>query len=120
MVPITHSEVGANEDLAREVLIVARTIAPCLATVEEGSELKKDALAVIRRVYNELSGRGNTLVKSQRMGPAAVEYRDVESAFAGQPTRALRALCGASRTSGHSVGSFPTDRPISRVWPEGR
>lgn len=118
---ITHQNVGPDEDLAREILVVARDIAPCISSLAEGSEEQKDAVAILKRVYKTLVARGSQMVKSQRIGSASVEYADVESAFDGQPRRALRALCAASGGSraGHSVGSFPQTRPISRVWPEG-
>lgn len=122
MVLITHDIIGSDEDLAREVLVVAKAIAPCLSTLDKDTEHGKDASAILRRVYRTLAQRGSELVKSQRIGSAAVEYRDVESAFQGQPTRALRALCdavqAAQATRGASRGSFPTERPLANLWPE--
>jgi hypothetical protein len=116
---ITHDKIGADEDLAREVLIVGLDIAPCLSGLADDSEEQLNALAVLRRVYKEIAGRGARFVKSQSSGSSSVTYTDVQSAFAGQPTRALRALCGAAQApGGHSVGSFPTERPVSRIWPE--
>lgn len=117
---ITHEMIGNDEDLAREILIVGRDIAPCIAGFAKDSEDEKNAIAILKRVFAALSSRGSMLVKGQRIGSAAVDYADVKSAFAGQPTRALRALCpaGASQPAGHSAGSFPTDRPVSRLWPE--
>lgn len=119
MTQITHDQVGTNEDLAREVLIIARDIAPCISSLEADSEDGKNALAVLRRVYKDTLARGSTLIKAQRIGPASVDYSTVSSAFEGNPTRALRAICQARRKPAHSLGSFPTDRPISRLWPEG-
>lgn len=115
---ITHDLLGTDEDLAREVLIVARDIAPCLDLFPEDSEEQKNALAVLRRVYTAIADRGHTFVKGQSIGPARIEYAAVVSAFDGQPRRALRALCGASARAGLPVGSFPTERPLSRIWPE--
>lgn len=115
---ITHDIVGADEDLAREVLIVARDIAPCLDSFADESEEQKNALAILRRVYKDTAARGSRFVKSQSVGPASVTYADIESAFAGQPLRALRALCASATVPGLPRGSFPVERPISRLWPE--
>ncbi|MBO3663730.1 hypothetical protein [Microbacterium stercoris] len=115
---ITHDKVGADEDLAREVLIIARDIAPCLDSFPDESEQQKDALAILRRVYKDITARGSRFIKGQSIGPARVEYTDLGSAFDGQPRRALRALCGSAASAGAPVGSFPTERPIARLWPE--
>lgn len=118
---LTWSDLGIqDEDLAREIMIVARDIAPCLATLEPPDENALNALAVLRRVASEITSRGSRSVKAQRIGSASVDYTDVASAFAGQPTRALRALCAASVPAALPRGSFPADRPISRLWPEKR
>lgn len=115
---ITWNQVGSDEDLGREVLIVARDIAPCLDSFEDGSEEQKNALAILRRVFKDITGRGSRFVKSQSVGPASVTYTDVQSAFDGQPRRALRALCASGGSGGLPRGSFPLERPVSRLWPE--
>ena len=115
---ITHDQVGTDEDLAREVLIVARDIAPCISSLVDGSEEQKDALAVLRRVYKDIAARGSRFIKGQRIGPAAVDYADIESAFDGQPRRALRSLCSAAPAGGAPRGSFPLERPIAKIWRE--
>lgn len=117
MLVITHDQVGADEDLAREVLIVARDIAPCLDSLV--GEDEKNALAILRRVFKSAASRGDRSVRGQSIGSARVEYDvAVQSAFDGQPTRALRALCGMKPAGGMPRGSFPADRPIGRLWPE--
>ncbi|WP_417510576.1 hypothetical protein [Microbacterium sp.] len=115
---ITHDQIGTDEDLAREVLIVGLDIAPCIASFLDESEDTKNALAVLKRVYKDIAARGSRFVKGQRIGSASVDYTDVASAFDGQPRRALRALCSPAPAAGHSAGSFPRDRPIARLWPE--
>lgn len=115
---ITHNEIGADEDLAREVLVVAHDIAPCLSSLAEGSEERANAVSILKRVYRDTETRGSRMIKGQRIGSAGVDYADVSSAFEGQPTRALRALCPGARGGGLARASFPTDRPISRLWPE--
>lgn len=117
---IQHTQIGPDEDLAREVLVMGLSIAPCLSSFADGSEEQKNGAAILKRVYKALAARGSLLIKGQRIGPAAVDYAAVSSAFDGQPRAALRALCGASVKSAAPRGSFPTDRPISRIWPEGR
>lgn len=114
---ITPDKIGADEDLAREVLIMARSIAPCISSFPDGSEEQKDAIAIVKRVYAECEDRGSRNVKSERTGPGAVEWV-VRSAFDGDPRAALRALCAAVSTAGQPLGSFPTERPIERLWPE--
>jgi hypothetical protein len=114
---ITPDKVGADEDLAREVLIMARSIAPCIRSFADGSEDQKDALAILKRVYREAEDRGSRNVKSERTGPGAVEWV-VRSAFDGDPRAALRALCAAASSGGQPLGSFPNERPISILWPE--
>ncbi|WP_455904716.1 hypothetical protein [Microbacterium sp.] len=116
---ITHDEIGADEDLAREVLVVARDIAPCIFSFDEDSEDRANAVSILKRVFKSAAARGSHLVKGQRIGSAAVDYSDVQSAFDGQPTRALRALCNGSRTTaGHSTASFPDGGIVDRLWPE--
>jgi hypothetical protein len=116
---ITPEQLGADEDLAREVLIIGRDIAPCLDSFPDDSEDQKNALAILRRVYTDLAMRGSMFVKGQSIGPARVEYAAINSAFAGQPRRALRALCGTASGGGLPLGSFPLPaRVISHMWPE--
>jgi hypothetical protein len=115
---IKPDQLGDDEDLAREVLIVARDIAPLLDSFPDESEDQKNALAILRRVYRDLAARGSFLVKGQGIGSARIEYSAILSAFDGQPTRALRALGGADTTDRGSSGSFPTERPLKQFWPE--
>lgn len=114
---ITHDKVGADEDLAREVLIMGRSIAPCFDSFPDDSEEQKNAIAILKRVYSESADRGSRNVKSERTGPGAVEWL-VRSAFDGDPGAALRALCASAASAGQPRGSFPTERPISRLWRE--
>ncbi|WP_156145881.1 hypothetical protein [Microbacterium sp. MEJ108Y] len=116
---ITHDEIGSDEDLAREVLVVARDIAPCIFSFDADSEDRANAISILKRVFKSAAARGSHLVKGQRIGSAAVDYSDIQSAFEGQPTRALRALCNASRTTaGHSAASFPAGGIVAQLWPE--
>ncbi|QUY60893.1 hypothetical protein [Gulosibacter molinativorax] len=109
-------EIGEDDDLAREILVIGRVIAPCISSLE--GEGRADALAILKRVYKDTRTRGQRFVKSQSIGPARVDYTDVQSMFDGAPTMALRALCGGSSVGGLSKGSFPKDRPVGKIWPE--
>lgn len=113
---ITPDKIGSDEDLAREVLVMARSIAPCISSFPDDSEEQKNAIAILKRVYLECEDRGSRNVKSERTGTGAVEWV-VRSAFDGDPRTSLRALCSAA-TAGQPRGSFPAERPISRLWPE--
>lgn len=111
---------GIDEALARRVLAVARTIAPCLDSFADDSEEKATAVAILVAVAGEVRARGSRQVASQRIGPAAVSYRDVGSAFTDDDRSALRGLCAATQASaGLPVGSFPRPaRSLERMWPE--
>ena len=110
---ISYDTIGSDEDLAREVLVIARDIAPCIDTLADESDEQKTAIAILKRVFREVATRGPRYVKAQRTGPASVDYREVSSAFDGDPTRALRALCAAATfSSGHP-------REPLHGWPNG-
>jgi hypothetical protein len=114
-----------SEDTARRVLAVARSIAPCLDSLTDGAgeqdpKPRSDAIAILKAVGNIGAARGSQLVKSQRVGPAAVEY-NVGSWFSDDDRAALRGLCSELSTdsSGHPVGQFPaSSKLVSRMWPE--
>lgn len=110
--------------MARRILAVARSIAPCLDTLEDGAgandpKPRSDAIAILKAVAAVGTARGSQLIKSQRIGPAAIEY-NVGSWFSGDDRAALRGLCSLATADdgGHPIGSFPTSRPFRRVWPE--
>lgn len=115
---IAWDDITTDEELGREIIVVARDIAPCLDSLVD--EARKDAVAILTRIVADVTLRGSRMVKAQRIGPASVDYADVRSAFAGQPTRALRALCASASTAVQAAprGSFPINRPVSRIWPE--
>lgn len=115
---ITHSDIGDDKDLARQILVIGRSIAPCISSFEESSDDYESALSILRLVYKDTVDRGPRFVKGQSIGPARVDYTDVASMFEGVPTQALRALCNAKPLGGVAAGSFPTERPVSRMWPE--
>ncbi|MFI8593734.1 hypothetical protein ACIGCK_04800 [Microbacterium sp. NPDC078428] len=115
---ISPSDIGTDEDLARRILVRARSIAPCISSFETASESWSDAVAILKSVYSDCVTRGSRSVKSQRVGSASVEYSDLVSAFDGDPSVALRSLCAAASRGGAPAGSFPSERPLARLWPE--
>lgn len=118
MMPITPEELGGDADLARRILVRARIIAPCLATMPDGSPLREDALAILRGVAAEASAMPPRSLASQGVGPMRESYRDVASCFSVDDIESLRSLCGATAAPSLPVGSFPEPGFIGRMWPE--
>lgn len=117
---ITPADIGGDEVTARRVLVLARTIAPCLDALEEQTEPWLDAVAVLTNVAAEARARGARHVQSQSIGPARVAYEIGLSAFTDDDRDSLRALCAVASSAGaRSRGAFPKGRPVGRVWPEG-
>lgn len=112
---------GVDATVARRLIAVARSIAPCLDTLVDGEgeepQPKADAIAIIKAVAADVVARGARSIKSQSVTTSRVEYVVGADSFTAEDKAALRALCSAS-TAGLPVGSFPTDRPLSRLWPE--
>lgn len=108
---------GVEETLALRVIATARTIAPCLNTLEGDDRLT--AIAILRGVAAEAKSRGARHVRGQAVGPARVDYGPAESWFFADDRASLRALCGAA-ASGGPIGSFPTGSLVARLWPEER
>lgn len=109
---------GVDEDVARRIIVAARSIAPCIDSFPDDSEQKKDAIAVLRGVAAEVPKAGSRRVKSQRIGPASVEYWNTDT-WANEDRTALRALCSPSPVAGIPMGSFPKAGVVGRIWPEG-
>lgn len=105
-----------DADLARRILVTARSIAPCLDTLD--GEAKSDAIAILKGVA--LAGGVPHGVKSQRIASAAVEY-NASSWWSADDRAGLRSLCAiASSESGyHPIGEFPTmTKVVSNMFPE--
>lgn len=118
---IKPSELGGDEDLARRILIRARAVVPALRYVVEGSEEKADALAILRGVLARAAAIGTGAVSSQGRNGTSISFRDVKSAFTDEDISGLRSLFDGitDLVPGHGRGSFPTERPLSKIWPEG-
>jgi hypothetical protein len=118
VMPIKPEDIGGDPDASRRIIVLARSIAPCIDFFADGSEAKKDAIAILKGVLAEVMDRGARTVRSQAVGTARVTY-EVGSAFTDDDRDSLRALCGSSSSRGDTpAGSFPKERPIGRVWPE--
>lgn len=108
--------VGIDAAMAARVIAVARSIAPCLDSLVDADRTL--AIGILTSVASEATARGMRGVKSQRIGPAAVEYFSATSWFADDDRAALRGLCPAVAVPGTPIGEFPTPGIIDRVWPE--
>lgn len=121
---ITAAELNiSDEDLVRRVLLRARTIAPCIFSLPEGSEERKDALAILRSVAaraSAIEAQGVGVVASQGRNGTSISFRDIKSAFWEEDVEGLRSLCGAASATTQALprGSFPKERPASQLWPE--
>lgn len=119
MMTITHQELEVEENLARRILVRARIIAPCIDSFPDGSEEKKNAIAILKGVIAELPAAGSRRVRSRGRNGTSVTYADIDSAFTADDRSALASLCAAAISTGVSVGSFPTESIFAKVWPEG-
>ena len=108
---------GVDENVARRLLVAARSIAPCIDSFTDGSEEKKNAIAILLGVLAEAPTPGSRRVRAQRIGSASVDYWDAAT-WLPQDRSDLRSLCASAVVPGLPVGSFPAERPISRLWPE--
>jgi hypothetical protein len=110
---------GIDEDLALHVLAVARPIAPCLSNLAADSPERATAIAILKRVAKDVGARGSRHIKSQRIGPAGVDYDTTAAWFSPQDADALRALCTVADASNRApVGHFPVPGLTARLWPE--
>ena len=113
-------DLGTDEDLARRILIRARAIAPCMAAWPEGLDTRAYALAILKGVYARAAAMGTGAVASQGRNGTSISLRQLESAWTREDVDGLRSLCSESpaEPAGLPLGSFPRERPLSRLWPE--
>lgn len=116
--PITHEQLGSDENLARRVLVRARNIAPCIDSFADDSEEQKDAIAILKGVIAEIPAAGSRRVRSKSRNGTSISYTDIGGAFTPDDVSALRSLCSSNVGPGDPIGSFPTSRPFGYVWPE--
>lgn len=117
--PITPNDLGGDENTARRLIVLARSIAPCVDTFADDSEQKKNAVAILKGVLEELPAAGSRRTRSVSRNGTSMSFADVGSAFDDDSRQALRSLCGSTPTGGHPRGSFPKARPLATTWPEG-
>lgn len=114
---LTATELGvSDEDLARRVLVRARTIAPCLDSLE--GEAKLNAIAILKGVISEIPAAGTRRVKSKARNGTSITYESFGAAFGAEEISNLRSLCGATTGLGLPVGSFPAAGVFAGIWPE--
>ncbi len=115
MITVADLMPDIDEDLARRILAAGRSIAPCVDSLD--TDDTETVLAIYRAVAKEANGRGSHMIANQRIGTAAVTYKDDADWFSPNDKAALRAMCGGASTAG-PIGSFPTARPLRNIWPE--
>lgn len=115
---IKPEDISTDEDLARRILVRARTIAPCLNSIPEDDDRRLDAIAILKGVIAEVPAPGASRVRSRGRNGTSISYNDPGGAFSSDDISNLRSLCAAA-PSGLPVGSFPEARPLERQWPEG-
>ncbi|WP_396645440.1 hypothetical protein [Microbacterium sp.] len=120
---VRPEDLGSDTNLARRVLIEALRVASWLRTAEADEELSANVLAILDGVYKRAVVIGTGALASQGRNGTSRSYRDIRSAFFADDIRNLRSLdpaAGAEPEHGAlPMGSFPTDRPLSRLFPEG-
>lgn len=107
---------GVEESVARRLIAVARSIAPCIDTIDGDDKLT--VVAILDGVAAELPAAGSRRVRSQSRNGTSISLADMKSAFSDDDRDALRALCSAT-PAGLPVGSFPEAGVVARAWPEG-
>ena len=115
---ITPDEISTDTDLARRVLVRARSIAPCLNSIPDGDDRKSDAIAILKGVIAEVPSPGARRVRSRARNGTSISYNDPGGAFSDDDILSLRSLCDAA-SNGLPIGSFPEARPFAREWVEG-
>ena len=115
---INPGEISTDEDLGRRILVRARSIAPGLEGIPEGSERHLDAVAILKNVVAEVPPPGADRVRSRGRNGTTISYNDPRGAFSEDDIASLRSLVG-SASVGLPIGSFPEARPFRHEWAEG-
>lgn len=119
---VTVGDLGGDADLMVRLILRARELAPCLPDFAEDTSERTAVIAVLKGVAARAASIGTGTIASQGRNGTSRSYRDVRSAFFPEDISGLRMLCPEGSTQsahGMPVGSFPTDRPLSRLFPEG-
>ena len=115
---IYPAEISTDENLARRILVRARSIAPGLDNIPEGSESHCDAIAILMNAVASVPPPGADRVRSRSRNGTTISYNDPRGAFSEDDIASLRSLVG-SASVGTPVGSFPSARPFRHEWAEG-
>jgi hypothetical protein len=116
---ITPAEFTADEDLGLLLLLRAADVAPQVRSVVDDSVEKKTAIAVLRRVAKRAAEAGTGAVDSMSRNGTSMRLRDVGDSFNARDLRDLRLIFGIAEPAHVGpLGSFPAERPLSRIWPE--
>ncbi|WP_104128230.1 hypothetical protein [Cryobacterium sp. Y57] len=111
-------QISDNENLARRILVRARSIAPCLNSIPDDDDRKLDTIAILKGVIAEVPAPGARRVKSRGRNGTSISYNDPGGAFSEDDIMSLRSLCDVA-SAGLPVGSFPKARAFGREWAEG-
>lgn len=119
--PITPDDfTGSDENGRRRLLVIARSIAPCLDSLKGSA--REDAIAVLSVVAAEVPASGSRRTKSMSRNGTSITFDGYESAFTHEDRVALRSLCAAASTdppAGLPEGSFPAaSSSLEQEWPE--
>lgn len=120
MMSITHGDISSDESLGRRVLVRARIIAPCLDSLDKDSEAGKDAIAILKGVIAEIPAAGSRRTRSLSRNGTSMSVDVIDAAFDSDSRLSLQSLCDQGNPTGLPRGRFPKDRPLGRVWPEGK
>ncbi|TFD47574.1 hypothetical protein E3T46_17415 [Cryobacterium sp. Hh11] len=115
---ILPEDISTDTDLARRILVRARSIAPCLNSLLDGDDRKLDAIAILKGVIAEVPAPGARRVKSRGRNGTSISYNDPGGAFSDDDIMSLRSLCDVAAV-GLPVGSFPKARAFGNEWREG-
>jgi hypothetical protein len=116
---IHWQQISDDEDLARRILVRARSIAPGLDLIPEDDDRKLDAIAILKGVIAEVPPPGAGRVKSRGRNGTTISYNDPRGAFSDDDMASLRSLVGTA-PAGLPIGSFPEVRAFGNEWREGR
>jgi hypothetical protein len=111
-------QLSSDEDLARRILVRARSIAPGIDLIPDDDDRKLDAIAILKGVIAEIPAPGAGRVKSRGRNGTTISYNDPRGAFTDDDMASLRSLV-AALPAGLPIGSFPEARAFGREWAEG-
>ena len=114
------SDLDGDVSIAKQVLAYARTLAPCIDSLERNSPQWDDVVAILIGARRTLESRPTGAVRKQTAGAWSKEWfsRDeLGSAFGVDDLRVLRSLCEEGIAARGPIGSFPPPRDLGRLFP---